>query len=112
MCVWYKVGGLLLRGRGALARWAQQRPSLHTKHAGPATHPNTPPNPTRKPPILAPQVADGYRPPLLPTLPESVKAVIKACSKGLPELRPTAREVVAQLEAIRDSGGFGRVDGR
>lgn len=50
------------------------------------------------------QVADGYRPPMLSTVPDSVKDVITACWKGHADLRPTANEVVVMLEGIEASG--------
>lgn len=50
------------------------------------------------------QVADGYRPPILDNVPASVAGVIESCWKGPPDLRPSAREVVARLEAIQAAG--------
>ena len=58
-------------------------------------------------PTPLPQVADGYRPPILPGLPTSVVAAIEACWKNDPDLRPNARGVVEMLQAIRDSGDVG-----
>lgn len=58
-----------------------------------------------------PQVADGYRPPMLATVPPSVQDAINACWKGSAQLRPTARAVVEMLEAIEASGGCGRCAG-
>lgn len=58
--------------------------------------------------LYAAKVAEGYRPPLLKGLPPSLVDVIQACWKGDAELRPTAREVVALLEAVRDSGEWHR----
>jgi hypothetical protein len=52
-----------------------------------------------------PQVANGYRPPLPPHLPAPVAAVITACWKNDPELRPAARAVVEALERVQESGG-------
>ncbi|PSC71652.1 Dual specificity kinase shkE isoform B [Micractinium conductrix] len=54
--------------------------------------------------LYAAKVAEGYRPPLLPSLPGSVKKAIEECWKGDPGLRPTAREVVEKLQAICNSG--------
>jgi hypothetical protein len=54
------------------------------------------------------QVADGYRPPLPAGLPAGLAVAINACWKGDTDLRPTARQVVQMLQAIRDSGGWGR----
>lgn len=67
----------------------------------PPTPPHAPPSATSRPPR---QVADGYRPPLLPGLPQSVTEVIERCWKGDPSLRPTARGVVDLLQKVRDSG--------
>ena len=60
-------------------------------------------SPTTRPLLL--QVAQGYRPPLPDSLPPSVAAVIEACWKGDPDLRPTAGKVVEMLQAIQASGG-------
>ena len=49
-------------------------------------------------------MAEGYRPPLLKGLPPALVEVIEACWKGDAQLRPTAREVVERLEAVRASG--------
>ena len=68
-------------------------------------HPSHPPYP----PTHAQQVADGYRPPLPADLPRALCDLISACWKGEPTLRPDAAAVVAALEAIQDSGGWGGV---
>ncbi|KAL4457677.1 hypothetical protein ABPG75_012542 [Micractinium tetrahymenae] len=57
--------------------------------------------------LYAAKVADGYRPPLLPGLPQSVIDVIECCWKGDPSLRPSARGVVDMLQRVRDSGDVG-----
>lgn len=54
--------------------------------------------------LYAAKVADGYRPPMLATVPPSVQDAINACWKGSAQLRPTARAVVEMLEAIEASG--------
>lgn len=54
--------------------------------------------------LYAAKVADGYRPPLLPGLPQSVVDVIECCWKGDPGLRPSARSVVDMLQKVVDSG--------
>ena len=54
-----------------------------------------------------PQVADGYRPPILPNLPDEIKAAIESCWKNDPDLRPTARAVVEMLQAVQASGAVG-----
>lgn len=41
---------------------------------------------------------------MLSNVPASVAAVIEACWKGRAELRPSAREVAARLEAIQATG--------
>lgn len=57
--------------------------------------------------LYAAKVADGYRPPLLPGLPDSVVRAIEVLWKGDPELRPNARGAVEMLQRIRDSGDVG-----
>ncbi|PRW56224.1 Dual specificity kinase shkE [Chlorella sorokiniana] len=54
--------------------------------------------------LYAAKVANGYRPPLMPHLPDSVKQAIEACWRGSPELRPTAAQLVDMLAAIQDAG--------
>lgn len=61
--------------------------------------------------LFAAQVADGYRPPLPAGLPAALADVINACWKGDPDLRPTARQVVQMLQAVRDSGELEGSDG-
>jgi hypothetical protein len=50
------------------------------------------------------KVAGGYRPDLSDVAPPEVNAVIEACWKGLPSLRPTAQELVATLEGMQAAG--------
>jgi len=57
--------------------------------------------------LLALQVAEGYRPPLMPSLPPSVREAIEACWKGDASLRPSAGGVVEMLQKIQQSGKTG-----
>ena len=50
------------------------------------------------------KVAGGFRPDLSDVAPPEVNAVIEACWKGLPSLRPTAQELVATLEGMQAAG--------
>lgn len=53
--------------------------------------------------MLAYRTSHGYRPNLSTSVPQAVNDVITACWSGVPEMRPTAEEVVLMLEAIQDS---------
>ena len=54
------------------------------------------------------QVANGHRPELKPAVaPPEVNAVIEACWKGLPSLRPTAVQVVHMLQDVQEKGECG-----
>lgn len=57
-------------------------------------------------PMLAWETANGYRPKLSDTgtIPASVNAVINECWSGVPELRPSAGELVKKLLEIQNSG--------
>lgn len=54
--------------------------------------------------LYAAKVANGYRPPLMPHLPDSVKQAIEGCWRDSPELRPTAAQLVDTLTAIQEAG--------
>ncbi|KAG7669254.1 hypothetical protein Ndes2526B_g05554 [Nannochloris sp. 'desiccata'] len=56
--------------------------------------------------MLAWETANGYRPKLSDTgnIPNSVNEIINQCWSGVPELRPTAGEVVKKLLEIQKSG--------
>ena len=50
-------------------------------------------------------MASGYRPDLNDAIaPPEVNAVIEACWRGPPALRPSADEVVKMLEAVEEKG--------
>ena len=49
-------------------------------------------------------MADGYRPPMVPSVPPAVAMIIERCWKGSSGLRPSARSVVVALEHIQESG--------
>jgi hypothetical protein len=72
-----------------LSRHALQRASSATSLAVPAC------------PL---QVADGYRPPMLATVPVGVREAIEVCWKGDADLRPNAAEVVERLTKLQESG--------
>lgn len=75
------------------------RPFQHVcPQNGPADRPR-PATPARRV-----QVADGYRPPMLATVPAGARAAIEACWKGDADLRPTAAEVVERLVKLQESG--------
>jgi hypothetical protein len=50
------------------------------------------------------QVANGYRPAFNNTVPAQVNEIIEKCWKGGPGMRPTAGQVVGDLEAVLASG--------
>jgi serine/threonine protein kinase len=56
--------------------------------------------------MLAWETANGYRPKLSTTgmIPDSVHAVITECWHGVPEMRPSAKEVLEKLMKIQESG--------
>jgi serine/threonine protein kinase len=56
--------------------------------------------------MLAWETANGYRPKLSTTgtIPDSVHEVINQCWSGVPELRPSAEELIQKLVKIQESG--------
>ena len=55
--------------------------------------------------VYAWNVANGFRPQLSEkTVPRAVSDLINKCWSGVPELRPSAAEVVATLQGIQASG--------
>jgi serine/threonine protein kinase len=56
------------------------------------------------------RVAAGFRPAIPAELPAELRALIDACWHGVPELRPSAREVVRRLAAIKATGALAAMD--
>ena len=56
------------------------------------------------------RVAAGFRPAIPAELPQELRALIDACWHGVPDLRPSAREVVRRLAAIEATGALAAMD--